>query len=183
MEMISSIARDEDAGADRFRALKMLATQNTSAATLGEILSYDDMLERMTRLLKAVGPDACRVAYRRAFPQRKSHIDDDVRLRTDDVPAEVRAQAMKVWSLRGLYKQFPEAKRNGYPRGYPAGRSSVLKKQWCQEEAIRLILDREQQKVDEAALAERLAITGRTDTEVTDEIPADAVPASDPGQS
>ena len=58
-----------------------------------------------------------------------------------------------IKTLKRLYNAFPETKRPGYPPGYPAGKGIAVQTEWCQRAAAKIILDREQKRADQAALA------------------------------
>lgn len=154
MASVTEIAQDADAGADRFRALKMLASQNTAAAVLPDPMQNGELIDRLARLMKGAGVDICQLAYQRAFPQAVDSVASAPKLQMADLPPEIMAQVQKVRSIKSLYRYFPEIKRPGFPPGYPVGRGAALQLEWLRRYAGKILLDREQAKVDANAAAQ-----------------------------
>lgn len=154
LELISDIARNGE-GADRFRALKVVMAQESSSSQLPPPLGDVEIIERLSRLIRAAGPMASQLAYRKAFPASKRPINFAApKLLTSDVPGIDPLKLPKT--LRALYRMFPEIKRPGVPKGFPVSAGMAVKAEWCAKEARKMIMDREQQKLDiiatEAAL-------------------------------
>jgi hypothetical protein len=164
--LISEIARHGE-GADRLRALKeiRLMAAETGSVTLPDPMSDQEVIERLARLMRAAGHTVSQLAYRKAYPHAKrpvNHAAPKV-LETD---VEIDRSKLPV-SLKQLYRMFPEIKRSGVPPGYPRGKGLLVVKKWCQEKAIQMIIDREQHRVDVAAVSEQQEEKG-TDAETTD---------------
>lgn len=152
--LISDIARHGE-GADRLRALKEIRVmaQETGSVTLPDPMSDAEVIERLARLIRAAGPTTAQLAYRKAFPHAKRPVnhaapkvlEGDIGIDRSKLPV----------NLRQLYKMFPEIKRSGIPQGYPRGKGLMVVKKWCQDKAIQMIIDKEQNRVDVAAATER----------------------------
>jgi len=151
--LVTEIAQDPESGADRFRALKMLASQNSSSIMLPDPMENGELVERLARLQRAAGIDICQLSYQRAFPQAVDSVASAPKLGIDDLPAEIMEQVKKVRSLKSLYRWFPEIKRPGFPPGYPAGRGAALQLEWLRRYAGKILLDREQAKMNANAQA------------------------------
>jgi hypothetical protein len=132
---------------DQFKALKMLAAAKSSAVVLPEPMSDHDIVERISRLHTAAGPELTRLAYRKSFP-RGIDIDETPSMTLNTLPPEVRGEAAKIVSIKMLYRAFPQVKRGGQPPGYPRAGSLAAQQDWCQRTAAQLILDREQARVN-----------------------------------
>lgn len=149
-EILSDIARNGD-GADRIRALKMVMAQEAGNATLPEPFSDAEVIDRLARLIRAAGPTASQLAYRRAFPAAKRPIHHAAPKVTEADVAPIDKSTLPK-TLRALYRMFPEIKRAGTPKGYPVKAGMAVKAQWCQDEALKIIMDREQHKHDVIAV-------------------------------
>jgi hypothetical protein len=144
LDEINQIAQDPESGGDRFRALKMLADTKTSEIVLAEPYTEKEVLERTVRLLKGIGHHLARDAFALAFPrQLKRFANDD---RYPEVEDWMLEASKKFRTLSALYKEFPEAKHPGNPKGYPQLRSAAVKAAWVQREATRLYVERERLK-------------------------------------
>ena len=152
-DMLAAMARDEEGGPDRFRAIRMLTSMDAGSVTLPEPLAPDEIVQRMVRLMKGYGNEIIRVAYRRAFPQARLDVSTVTKIMMDELPAELREKALKIRTVRRLYREFPEIKRGSTPPGYPRGRGVAVQTEWLQRMAARMYLDREQMKAN-AATAE-----------------------------
>ena len=142
MDEIADIARNGD-GADKFRALKMVTERESSGATLPPPMSAEEIVERLTRLMRASGSGNCQIAFRKAFSGTRRNIGDampDLAL-ADISPFEKSALPR---TLRQLYKQFPEIKRSGYPAGYPRNKGLEAQMTWCQKKATEILRTREE---------------------------------------
>ena len=150
MALISDIARNGE-GPDKFRALKVAMSQQSGGITLPDPMSADEVVERLSRLMRGVGPANCQWAYRKAFPAAKKEIfESKVMVRNSDLNAEDIKKLPK--SLKQLYKQFPETKRSGQPPGYPTRGGLEAQVQWCQEKAIEILRTRKQAIIDNVAI-------------------------------
>jgi hypothetical protein len=156
LSMVSEIARDTEAGADRFRALKMLASAGSASVVLPEPLDDNEMVDRIARIMKSSGKDIVKRAWTHAFHQQSSDaMLESPRLHANDIPAFLRARAMSVKSLKKLYPEFPEVKRPGFPPGYPAGKGISVQTAWCQDMSLKILLERENQRLKNVAEAEK----------------------------
>lgn len=148
MEKISEIADDRD-NRDQFKALKMLAAAKSSGIVLPEPMSDGEMIERLVRLIKPAGMEVVQIAYRKAFPHAKRSVNESSpKLEVGDLSAEMKEMVAKVTSLKVFNKMFPEVKQPGTPKGYPSGRGIVAQRAWLQRAAAKILLDREQEKVN-----------------------------------
>lgn len=165
--MLTQIARDPEAGAERFRALKMLTESGTTVVALPEPMNADEVIDRVVRMMCAVGPDLCRLAYSQAFRNHRAGIHAATKLTVEDLPPEQKAKVRHITSLKILYRDFPEIKppTGGVPRGYPTGRGLAAQRAWMQRCAARILLDREQDAHDLLAGKEP-STDGRVDTAV-----------------
>ena len=152
MELMSDIARNGE-GADKFRALKLVMSQETSGSVLPDPLNDSEVIDRLARLMKATGPTASQMAYRRAFPHSSRPVTHAApKVKASDIPPIDKDKLPK--NLRELYRMFPEIKKPGIPMGYPAGSGLAVKKEWCNKQAIKMLIDREQSRVDMIAVEE-----------------------------
>jgi len=145
MEILSDIARNGE-GAEKFRALKVIMAQETGSVTVPEPMNDEEKIETLSMLMEAMGPIGCQFAYRRAFPWAKEPVNNAV-IKVQAKMLEVDEKKLPK-SIAALYRRFPEIKRPGFPRGYPVHKGLEEKKQWCQKEAMRILLDRKQAEVD-----------------------------------
>lgn len=146
--MLSEIARDEDSGADRFRALKMLAGMSTSLVTLEQPYSDAEVIERLYPLMKCAGVENTQKAFHRAFPRTVQHIDNSPRYLLADLPEDLQKKANWCISLKRLNKAFPELKKNGFWPGFPQGAGDETRRDWCRKTAAQILLDRYQRERD-----------------------------------
>jgi hypothetical protein len=146
---IEAIASD-DSNRDQFKALKMLAGEETSSITLPPPMSESEAVERVSRLLRPLGPEGCKIAYKKAFPASKKTIEDSVKLYMDDLDEADQEKLKRVSNLKGLYRLFPELKKPGLPTGFPAGGGLEVKAEWCKKAAARILLERKQAVLDAA---------------------------------
>jgi hypothetical protein len=150
MAMVSEIAQDADAGADRFRALKMLATSEQATAILPHPMSGKDIIYRLSRLMRASGTDLCQQAYVAAFPKKRAgELDDaptvdvtDLDIDYDKLPKTVRA----------FHRMFPELKnpKGGCPPNYPRA-GKIVQVEWLRRESIKILRDKKQKELDDRA--------------------------------
>jgi hypothetical protein len=151
LQGMEDIARDPD-DKDRFKALKALAASQGASMVLPDPLSEIERIERLERLMRGSGTHICHSAYTRAFPHSHFKVSDAEQLKVVDIPPETMKILEKVRGLKTLYRHFPEIKRPGFPRGYPVGRGIESQTQWARQTAIKILLDREQAKVNAAAI-------------------------------
>lgn len=144
-ERISEFARNGE-GPDQFRALKMVMGLEGSGTGLPDPLTDHDVLDRLARLIRAVGPTGSQIAYRRAFPNTKRTIDASAPKITEADAAPIDKTKLPK-NLRELYRMFPEIKKPGIPVGFPIRSGLEAQKKWCNDAAVRMILDREQAKI------------------------------------
>ncbi len=146
---LSDLAKNGD-GAQQTQAYRMLLAQKGgSAATLGEVLNDEDIVSRLARLMKPAGPELCKVAYHRAFRRARDEISKSPRLTAELLPPDIIKQVEEINSLRSLYRWRPILKRPGVPKGYPMYKGKVVQARWCQNQAIKILLDEEAAKMEE----------------------------------
>jgi hypothetical protein len=144
---LTEMGRDPEAGADRFRALKMLKVDAAASVIRTEELEDGEIVKRFIRLFQAAGQDIPRIAYRKAFQTKLGDISDAPVLDLGVIPEEIMLKARKISSLKMLYKEFPEIKRPGTPRGYPAARGPAVQLEWIRRAAEKLYMDKEAAKI------------------------------------
>lgn len=177
-QALTEMGRDPDAGADRFRALKMLRVDGGLAQTLPEPMAEGEVIRRLQTLIQAAGTEISKIAFARAFPtKREQSIDDAPLVHTKDLSPEILDKVKKITSLKLLYRAFPEVKRHGVPKGYPSGRGMAIQLEWLRRAAARLYLDRANDEVhgpetfegmdaiSERAKASRIQESERPETE------------------
>lgn len=153
MNLLDEMARDESAGADRFRAIKLLASQERSEITLPKPLSEEEWVERVARIMRGSGREITKRAWRVAFPNGKIPIHVPRRIKPADLTPEETAIVDKCYGLKQLYRHFPHIKRSGVPNGFPF-RGREAQKEWCQGEAVKMLLERRQQQENAIAAEE-----------------------------
>jgi hypothetical protein len=166
LDMANQIAQDPESGPDRFRAIKMLTQVQTATVMLNEPMNDGEVVERLARVLKGAGPAMSQIAYGKAFPNHKHAIASNITVAYADATPEQVKDSKRTTSLKLLYTHFPEAKRHGVPKGFPSGRSLVVKSEWCQNQALKLIIEREtreRQGAHEAMKAADTQIRGAMD--------------------
>jgi hypothetical protein len=144
---VTEIAQDADAGADRFRALKMLSETEGSSIALPKVFNDQEMVDRLARLMKGAGIHCTQLAYARAFPSAKrSTALGGSRYPYANARPELIKEANKATSLKILIRNFPSLKTGrGIPKGYPSGHSVEAKMKWCQGQALKMLIEREQE--------------------------------------
>lgn len=146
---LSDLARNGD-GAQQTQAYRMLLAQKGgSAATLGDLLNDEDIVERLSRLMKPAGRELCKVAYHRAFGKARDEISAQPNLTAELLHPDLIKQVEGIGGLRDLYRFRPEIKRPGVPKGYPVNKGKVVQKRWCQNQAIKILLDEEAARMQE----------------------------------
>lgn len=166
LDIASDIAQDPESGPDRFRAIRMLTQIQVANVMLTEPMGDGDIVDRLSRLMKGAGQGLTQIAYNRAFPSAKlTHAHNIATAYADATPEQV-AQSKRTTSLKLLYKHFPEVKRQGIPKGFPSGRSIAAKTEFCQNQALKLLVEREtkaRQGAHQAMTANDQLIRGATD--------------------
>lgn len=141
---VTAIAKDPDAGADRFRALKMLASSETAAVAIPDPAKEVDITVRLARLMLGAGVRLTQIAYVKAFPWRTRAIQAGPVVKYEDAAPELVEESKRFTSLKMLNKYFPEGKVLGTPKGYPVGRSIAMKIEWCQHQALKMLVERQE---------------------------------------
>jgi hypothetical protein len=119
--------------------------QETGSVTVPEPMNDEEKIETLSMLMEAMGPIGCQFAYRRAFPWAKEPVNNAV-IKVQAKMLEVDEKKLPK-TLKDLYRKFPEIKRNGFPPTYPVNKGIEEKKQWCQKQAMKILLDRKQAEV------------------------------------
>lgn len=161
--ILSEIGNDEAAGPDRFRALKMLASMQEQATVIPPPLTDVEMEERLARVMYPCGAEISQRAYRLAFPKAvKSAFKNPL----VDGTEEQILEAKKCTSIKLLRRRFPHSKGTGVPKGYPVGRSTAAKMVWCQEQALKMLIEEATARAKQAHEAGKAAdseLRGATD--------------------
>jgi hypothetical protein len=140
LKEIEDIAKEGE-GADKFRALKMLANLTTSASILPEPLEEPEIIARLVRIMRPAGMGICQIAYNKAFAYGKGLFAQlPAKAKDHDLTDEELGKVPRT--LKQLYRRFPEIKGPGFPQGYPVGRSIEMKRAWLREQTIKLLTDR-----------------------------------------
>lgn len=165
---LEAIARDPN-HRDHFKALKMLSAEETASVVLPDPLSYDEVVERLIRVMKPCGRDACHTAYHSAFGTSHRDINLPPEFTAEDLTEEEMKIVANVTSIPVLYKTFPETKQNRVPKGYPVGKGMIAQRDWLRRAAIKILVDK-RQKLREDAIkakdAEKDKVREVADTEV-----------------
>lgn len=149
-EEINELARSGQ-GADKRWALNILRPQTGNHLALAPIHSADEVVDRLSRLMKPAGQEASRLAYRRAFPHDGADgIKKYAEVRIGDIPPELMDVVRKIVSVRTFYKMFPSHKRSGQPKGYPRNRGIEIQRDWLRRLAAQILMDREQESINQA---------------------------------
>jgi hypothetical protein len=148
LDILSEIARDEEAGADRFRALKIVTQAQSANIVLPEPMSEAEAIERGVRFAKGLGLELLRICARKAYPNAKLF----------EAPAPVLNESILTkedWEMikscrthRMLNRLFPHLKRSGVWPGYPKGRSPEIQVGWCQDQCKRILIGQRQKELD-----------------------------------
>lgn len=146
IELISQDAEHRD----QFKALRMLASEKAASVTLPPPMEEHEMIERFARLMKPAGYHVVQIAYKRAFPARKPIEEVEPRMTEIHLPDEDRLIIQRCYSLKALYRLFPEIKKPGIPAGYPRGKGEELRRQWCKDQATKILIDRQQARMKAA---------------------------------
>ena len=154
VRILTDIARNGE-GAERFRALReiRMMAQETETSVLPDPLTDQEVIERIGRLDRAAGTTLSQMAYRWAFPNAKRPIQHAApKVLTDDIVID---RSTLPVNLKQLYRMFPEIKRPGVPQGYPMGKGLAVVKRWCQDKALQMLVDKEQNRLDVAAISDK----------------------------
>lgn len=143
---LETMAKDPEAGADKFRALKMLASMTTSASVIPEPYEEQEVLARLVRVMRPAGSGLCQIAYQKAFAKQGGSITATLPPKAKDHDLSDEELGRVPRTLRQFYRRFPELKGPGYPKGYPAGRGVELKLAWLREQTIKILTDRKNEE-------------------------------------
>lgn len=144
-EEIAALAQDGE-GADKRWALNILRQGQRDESALPDPLGPQEIIERLSRLMRPCGQEACQIAYRTAFPQAKKELEDTrPRVYETELPPDVLARVARLGTLKDLYRVYPATKRSGVPAGYPRGKGPEIVKKWVQAKAMHIELDRLQE--------------------------------------
>ena len=148
--IIDDIAKNGD-GAQQMRALQLVRAREQSSLALPDPFTDNEVIDRLSRLIRATGPTAAMLAYRRAFPRAQRPLNhSSPKITEQDIGGIDKAALPKT--LRALYRMFPEVKRPGIHKGYPVHGGMAVQSAWVVKQATRMILDREQHKHDVIAV-------------------------------
>ena len=136
---LSDLAENGE-GAQRTQAYRMLMSMSNAEAVLPDPMSDGEIVERATRILRGIGVRRARIAFLQAFPRRPSTKAfskqalsiEELRIDTSDLPR----------TLKAFYKRYPEAKRPGFPKGYPVGRGMLDQQAFIKEASVKIEVDR-----------------------------------------
>ena len=151
---LSDMARNGE-GAQRAQAYRMLMNMESATVTLPTPMTLEEEYERGSRFFKALGKEKCQVVYRRSFPTAKP-IDDSDGFSIDDMTPHVKAEAMRITTLKKLNDLIPGIRpKGGVAKGYPTFQSPLKKVRFCQHQAALYLLEhwREQGGTDPPAQA------------------------------
>src|SRR6185369_10728471 len=130
-------------GAQRAQAYRMLMNMESATVTLPTPMTVEEELERVTRFMKALGKEKCQVGWRRAFPATSKEIDDTDKFSFDDLPPQLKSEAMACNTHKKLFKYMGDASIKGVTiNGYPKYGSALKKSMWCQTQCGRILLER-----------------------------------------
>jgi hypothetical protein len=159
LAIVSEIARDES-DRDRFKALKMLTSLNSSVAAIPPPLSDDEVIERLSRLMKGAGAKLCRKAYRKTYPlSDRTPIFDKEEL--EDLGPFIKQKVKGLKTLKQYNRMFPEVVKGGVPTGYPSGAGPEAQMEWVQRAATKIFVERRRREVaaDAAAVKSEEAVS------------------------
>jgi hypothetical protein len=157
--IVSEIARDET-DRDRFKALKMLTSLNQSVAAIPAPLTDDEIVERISRLMKGVGAKLCRKAYRKTYPLTdRTPIFDKEEI--EDLGPFIKQKVKNLKTLKQYNRMFPEVAKGGVPPGYPLGAGPEAQMEWVQRAATNIFIERRRKEIaaDAAAVKSEEAIS------------------------
>lgn len=146
--MLSEIADDPDAGADKFRAIKLLMSANSAGVTVPEPRTPQEIEQMGILLFRWWGRDTCQKLWHLAFRKAKRGIHEPPSIGEQFLTPEQRALVLKVQDVKTLYRIIPEIKRGGRIPGFPVGKGREVQREFCRRLAIKIFIDREQKKVE-----------------------------------
>jgi hypothetical protein len=159
VHLLSDIAKDPEAK-DRFQAMKFLANINASVAAIPPPLNDDEVIERLSRLMKGAGAKLCRKAYRKTYPlSDRTPIFDKEEL--EDLGPFIRQKVKGLKTLKQYNRMFPEVVKGGVPPGYPSGAGPEAQMEWVQRAATKIFVERRRKEVaaDAAAVKSEEAVS------------------------
>jgi hypothetical protein len=149
--VVSDIARDTESR-DRLRALKLLTSLNSSVAAIPPPLSDEEVIERLSRLMKGAGAKLCRKAYRKTYPlSDRTPIFDKEEL--EDLGPFIRQKVKGLKTLKQYNRMFPEVVKGGVPTGYPSGAGPEAQMEWVQRAATKIFVERRRKEIAAEAAA------------------------------
>jgi hypothetical protein len=148
---VSDIARDTESK-DRLRAMKLLMSFNTSTAAIPPPLSDDEVVERLSRLMKGAGARLCRKAYRKTYPlsERTPTFDKQ---ELEELGPFIKQKIKNLKTLKQYNRMFPETAKGGVPPGYPSGAGPEAQMEWVQRAATKIFVERRRKEVAAEAAA------------------------------
>jgi hypothetical protein len=148
---VSDIARDTESK-DRLRAMKLLMSFNTSTAAIPPPLTDDDVVERLSRLMKGAGAKLCRKAYRKTYPltDRTPMFDQE---ELADLGPFIKQKIKNLKTLKQYNRMFPETAKGGVPPGYPSGAGPEAQMEWVQRAATKIFVERRRREIAAEAAA------------------------------
>lgn len=147
---LSDLAEAGD-GAQRTQAYRMLlAHKGGAAAVLPDPLTDQERVERCARVMECVGKELAKLAYHRAFKRAKDEISDAPNLIAELLDPTLIAQAESIKTISQLYRWRPALKRPGILPGYPRSRGEAVQMRWCQNQAIKILLDEQVAAMEKA---------------------------------
>lgn len=143
--MLEDIARNDE-GAPRLRAIQMLRAQQQGGLVIPEPLSTHEQIDRAARVLRPIGKKNATIAFVKAFNIRgRTKLPGYVPpMDLESAPPELVEQSRGCTTVKKLYALAPHLKQRGFPRGFPARATAQRRAEWCQEQALRYLLEREQ---------------------------------------
>jgi hypothetical protein len=148
---LSEMSRDEGCK-DRLKAMKMLMSFSASVASIPPPLNDDEVIERLSRLMKGAGPKLCRKAYRKTYPlsDRTPMFDQE---ELTDLGPFIKQKIKGLKTLKQYNAMFPEVAKGGCPPGYPAGGGPEAQMEWVQRAATKIFVERRRKEVAAEAAA------------------------------
>lgn len=142
-QRIHQLAKEGDDASARW-ALKLLHSQRQGETGIPAPLNAAEMIERLARVMRPAGREQCQVAYRKAFPYgpRMNLGIVAAEVRAQHLSNEIKAEILKVRTLRDLYRHYPTIKRSGVPKGYPRSKGQEVVAAFLQRIATQIEVDR-----------------------------------------
>lgn len=148
LDTLSEIARDPEAGVDRFRALKIVAQAQSANVVLPEPMSEAEAIERGVRFIKGLGLELSRICMRKAYPNAKVLEAPAPKVNESILTKEDWEKIKSCRTHRMLNRMFPHLKRSGVWPGYPKGRSPEIQVGWCQNQCKEILIGQRQKELD-----------------------------------